>query len=104
MSLIQLPIITKLICAFIYLPVPDMLLLTCNDPIAMLDGVLVPLLEPPKPDRLRGLVFLLFPSFTRPYITYLRWLDVKPLSLTHLHAKSRRTWSIKTNDVSSKIL
>jgi len=58
--------------------------------IAMLAGVFILLLGPPKPDRLKDrgqtglslffipllsyspLVFLLFPCFTRPYITYLR--------------------------------
>jgi len=36
-------------------------------------------------------VFILFPPFpcfTRPYITYLRWLDVKPLSLSLSHSVS----------------
>jgi len=28
------------------------------------------------------LLFLLFLCFSRPYITYMRFLDVKPLSLT----------------------
>jgi len=28
-------------------------------------------------------LFLLLLCFSRPYITFLRWLDVKPLSLTH---------------------
>jgi len=30
-----------------------------------------------------SLLFLLFSCFTRPFITCLRWLDLKPLSLTH---------------------
>jgi len=30
-----------------------------------------------------SLLFLLFLCFTRPYITFLRCLDVKPYSLTH---------------------
>jgi len=30
-----------------------------------------------------ALLFLLFPCFTRPYITFLRCSDVKPISLTH---------------------
>jgi len=81
-----------------------------NDPDSYAGWSFILLLGPPKPDRLkdRGQTkyqhslfflftflffspllsyysansFLLFLCFSRPYITFLRCLDVKPLSLT----------------------